>query len=72
MENSWMIFAHEGNANHMWYCGNDHYVDLETGEQAWDMDMDQLHEILHNKRKKHFTDNKTRYVIVARGTRYEP
>jgi hypothetical protein len=71
MEDTWMIFAHEGNASHMWYSGADHYVDLEMGEQAWDLDHNTLYDILHSK-KKNFTINKTRYVVVARGKRYEP
>lgn len=72
MSKNWMIFAHEGNANHMWYCGADHYVDLEMGEQTWDIDAALLLEVLNNPRKKQFTHNKTRYVVVARGKRYEP
>jgi allophanate hydrolase subunit 1 len=71
MDNNWMLFAREHDGYHMYYDGAEHYIDLHYGEQCTDIDPVLLTDILHG-RKKIFTHNKTRYVVVARGQRYEP
>jgi hypothetical protein len=73
----WMIFADEAEGRHVWFDGHS-LVGLENGDIHNVLDLtnqeeqELLHNVLETPRKRLFTSHKTRYVVVARGTRYEP
>ena len=74
MKKQWLLFAREHNGAHYWYDGGVPLnLDHPTENLFWDESMlQQLERVAKSNRIKLFVYNKTRYVIVARGTRYEP
>lgn len=72
----WLVFAHEGTGEHYWYDGAGICIGLEyttiTMVPFLAEDEEILNNVLETPRKQIFELNKTRYKVVARGTRYEP
>jgi hypothetical protein len=75
MNKQWIIFAIEWSGTHFWWDGHgvplnlDHPVESLIWEDAF---LKSLEKAMHTPRTKILVMNKTRYVVVARGTRYEP
>jgi hypothetical protein len=77
MEPNYLIFAEEHTGDHFFYLqGQEHCVRIVehskfTTNIAPYIDPVVLQDALNSK-KRIFTHNKTRYVVVARGRTYEP
>lgn len=73
MEPNYIIFADEQHGDHFYFKqGHNNCISLNPeGSNSVYVDPVVLEETVNSK-KRIFTHNKTRYIVVARGRTYEP
>ncbi len=74
MERNWFIFSEEHSGRHWWFgpgLKGFTVTSLNHLDECM-IDLETLREIDDNKAKRLFTVDHVRYVVVKRGTMYEP
>jgi hypothetical protein len=74
MERNWFIFSEEHSGRHWWFgpgLKGFTVTPLNHLDECM-IDLETLREIDDNKAKRLFTVDRVRYVVVKRGTMYEP